>query len=591
MTLPRLPLLLALLCIGVLAAAAQAPVQDDALLRAMRAEVDRARDLRLVSLEPPYYIEYSVHDSQMLSISASLGALFDVREEHGRLPRIRVRVGDYKFDNGNYLYSDSLGATRYALGPLPIDSHELALRQYFWLATDVAYKSALQAIARKQAALRNLTVTDQLPDFAKAAPVTLVLPVSRQAVDQEVWKNRIRGLSAVFAAYPQVLASAAEFQSTQGSLYFVNSEGTTVRVPESSVSFQVRATALAPDGMMLRDWASVMALDPRTMPAEPELRRATEAVAENLTALARAPIGESYTGPVMFEPLAAAQLLADLFGRNLAQRRRPVSEPGRTLSIAESEFEGRVGSRVLPDWMDIVDDPTAKEWNGHPLFGNYRIDLEGVVPAPLTIVEKGTLKNMLATRQPVKGREESNGRARLFSSFGANAAAFGNLIVRATETSTLPELKQKLVDLCKQRDKPYALLIRKMDFPSTASGSELQRIAARMAQDGGAGRMVSLPLLVYRVYPDGREELLRGMRLKGVSTRSLRDILAAGGDPAVFDYLENGAPFAVAGAASFVAESSIVAPGLLFEELQLERSEEEMPKLPVVPPPPLTAAR
>jgi hypothetical protein len=130
-----------------------------------------------------------------------------------------------------------------------------------------------------------------------------------------------------------------------------------------------------------------------------------------------------------------------------------------------------------------------------------------------------------------------------------------------------------------------------MDFPSTASGSELQRIAARMAQDGGAGRMVSLPLLVYRVYPDGREELLRGMRLKGVSTRSLRDILAAGGDPVVFDYLENGAPFAVSGAASFVAESSIVAPGLLFEELQLERSEEELPKLPIVPPPPLTAAR
>jgi TldD protein len=590
MTLPRL-LLLPLLCISALAAAAQAPVQDDALLRAMRAEVDRARDLRVVSLEPPYYIEYSVHDSRMLSISAALGALADVREEHMRLPRIRVRVGDYKFDNGNYIYSDSLVATRYALGPLPIDNHELALRQYFWLATDVAYKSALQAIARKQAALRNLTVTDQIPDFAKAPPITLVVPVSRQALDQEAWKTSVRSLSAVFAAYPQVLASAAEFHSTQGSLYFVNSEGATVRVPESSVSFQVRATALAPDGMLLRDSASVMALDLRNLPAEPQLRRATEAVAENLTALTRAPVGESYTGPVMFEPLAAAQLLADLFGRNLGQRRRPVSEPGRTLSITESEFEGRVGSRIMPDWMDIVDDPTAKEWNGHPLFGSYLVDLEGVVPAPLAIVEKGTLKNMLATRQPVKGREESNGRARLFSGFGANAPAFGNLIVRATGTSTLAELKQKLIDLLGQRNKPYALLIRKMDFPSTASGSELQRIAARMAQDGGAGRMVSLPLLVYRVYPDGREELLRGMRLKGVSTRSLRDILAAGGDPVVFDYLENGAPFAVAGAASFVAECSIVAPGLLFEELQLERSEEELPKLPVVPPPPLTAAR
>ena len=286
----------------------------------------------MVSLEPPYYIEYSVHDSEILSIAATpLGALANVREERGRLPRIRVRVGDYKFDNGNYIYSDSLVATRYALGPLPIDNNELALRQYFWLATDVAYKSALQAIARKQAALRNLTVTDQIPDFAKAAPTTLVVPASRQTVDQEGWNNRVRALSAVFAAYPLVFASAAEFQSNRGSFYFVNSEGSTVRIPENSVSFQVRATALAPDGMLLRDATSILALDAANLPSEPELRRATEAVAENLTALARAPIGESYTGAVMFEPLAAAQLLADLFGRNLGQRRRPVTEPGRAL--------------------------------------------------------------------------------------------------------------------------------------------------------------------------------------------------------------------------------------------------------------------
>ncbi len=209
---------LSLLCVWALAVAAQAPVQDDALLRAMRAEVDRARDLRVISLEPPYYIEYSVHDSQMLSITATLGALAEVREEHGRLPRIRVRVGEYKFDNGNYIYSDSLVATRYALGPLPIDSNELALRQYFWLATDVAYKSALQAIARKQAALRNLTVTDQIPDFAKAAPTTLVLPASRQAIDPEVWKTRVRSLSALFTAYPLVFASSGGIPVQSGIL-------------------------------------------------------------------------------------------------------------------------------------------------------------------------------------------------------------------------------------------------------------------------------------------------------------------------------------------------------------------------------------
>jgi hypothetical protein len=147
------------------------------------------------------------------------------------------------------------------------------------------------------------------------------------------------------------------------------------------------------------------------------------------------------------------------------------------------------------------------------------------------------------------------------------------------------------MDLCRQRGKPYGLLVRKMDFPSSAPMAAVRRLIESMAQDGGGGRPVSVPILAYRVYSDGREELVRGLRFKGLSTRSLRDIVAAGGEPVVFDYLENGAPFAVMGAASFVAESSIIAPGVLFEELQLERSEQELPKLPIVAPPPLIAVR
>jgi hypothetical protein len=157
---------------------------------------------------------------------------------------------------------------------------------------------------------------------------------------------------------------------------------------------------------------------------------------------------------------------------------------------------------------------------------------------------------------------------------------------------TLAELKKRLLDLCGQRNKPYGLLVRKMDFPSSASRAEFQSLVAAMSQDGAsAARLVSVPVLVYRVYADGREELVRGLRFRDLTVRSLRDIVAAGGEPAVFDFLENGAPFALMGAASFVAESSVIAPGILFEELQLARSERELPKLPLVPPPPLALAR
>jgi hypothetical protein len=402
----------------------------------------------------------------------------------------------------------------------------------------------------------------------------------------------VRRLSAELRAFPEVMASGVDVQVSSGAFYLVNSEGTRIRIPENVARFQVRANALAPDGMTVRDSVIFLAPDVSELPGESELRKAVRSVGENLQALVAAPRGENYVGPVLFEPQAAAHLLADLFGRNLGQRRRPIGEPGRAVSFAESELEGRVGTRILPEWMDVVDDPTATEWKGRRLLGSYPVDLEGVVPERLVVVEKGILKTLLATRQPVKGQMQSNGRARLYGSYGANAAVFGNLIVEVSERQPLEELRRRLLELSGQRGRPYGLVVRKLDFPSTASVAEVQRMVARMAQTGGARRVVSPPLLVYRVYADGRpDELVRGLQFRDVSVRSLRDIVAAGGEEAVFHYLENGAPMALTGASTFVADSSVVAPGLLFEELQLERAEEEFPRLPLVPRPGLEPAK
>ncbi len=584
-------LLITCLCLAVRLLAQQGADGGDAVLRALADELERSRSLRVVALEEPYYIEYAIHDAESFTAGATLGAINSARKNRARLPRAQVRVGDYKYDNGNFVYSDYRAAGGYDLGACPLDDNYMALRQYFWLGTDVAYKSALEIIARKRAAQQNVTLTEQLPDLWRAGPVSMFVTGLKRKVDEEAWKARVRSLSSVFAPYGQIISSSVEVQIVQGHYYLVTSEGTRIKTPEGSSHLEVRATALAPDGMTLRDSAGFYAADPDSLPAEQVLRRATEGVAENLAALLKAPVGEAYTGPVLFEPQAAAQLMAELLGRSFTLRRRPVSEPGRAVPFLASDFEGRLGSRVLPEWMDVTDDPTLREWNGRSLLGHYLVDLEGVAPKPLTLVEKGQLRNFLTTRQPVRGAAGTNGRARLRGSFGANAAAFSNLIVRASNTSTLAELKQQLIRLCEQSGKPYGLLVRKMDFPSSASVTEAQRLLARISQDGAAARPVSLPLLAYRVYPDGREELVRGLRFKDLTVRSLRDILAAGGEPAQFDFLENGATFALMGAGSFVAESSVISPGILIEELQLVKAQDEWPKLPVVAPPSLASAR
>ena len=259
------------------------------------------------------------------------------------------------------------------------------------------------------------------------------------------------------------------------------------------------------------------------------------------------------------------------------------------MPIPASELDGRVGSRILPEWIDVVDDPTQKEWRGRTLMGAFTLDLEGQLPMPVQVIEKGVLKDILRTRQPVRGFEGSNGHARLGGGFGAKTAFLSNLFVQARQTSTAAELKKRLIESATARNKPYAILIRKMDYPSSASYGELQRLAGSMAQSGGTTRPVSPPILVYRIYADGKEELVQGLRLRNFSVRSFRDIVAASDESVAYDFIGNLAPFSLMGAGGYVAPATVIAPAVLFEELELEHPQEERPTLPVVPPPPLIA--
>ena len=561
--------------------------QDDVMLKAMRDELERSRQLKLASNDPPYFISYGVETADAFSVSASLGALLSSNHTVLKLPEVRLRMGSAAFDSANHASSDYYPGTRYDPALLPQEDSYAAIRQTFWLATDRAFKTAQEAIGRKRSALKNLNLTDQLPDFSAAEPIQMVQVLKTVKLDENAWKSRVVKLSGLFTAYPGILSSSLEFQSLQSANYLLTNEGTAIRVPENLAYLRVRAFAMAPDGMQLRNADMVQALDVNAFPSETDLRRAVSAVAEELTALTAAPVGDPYDGPVLFEPRAAAQLFGQVMGGNLKVTRKPVAEQGRNVPHLASELESKVGSRILPEWMDLVDDPLQKEWRGQTLLGSYEVDSEGVRPKPLALVEKGVLKTFYLTRTPVlKGLETSNGHARLHGNFGASAPGFGNLFVRASQTVPPAELKKKLIEMIQQRNKPYGMLVRKLDYPSGMSLEELRRSTTAMAQSGGGTRPVAPPLLVYRVYPDGREELVRGLRFRGVSTRSFRDIAAAGSDTFVLNFLDSQVPFALMGAGGFVSNASVIAPGILFEELEFERTQDDLPKLPLVPPPP-----
>jgi len=556
--------------------------QDDTILKAMRDELSRSMTLKLTNLESPYYVEYEVDDLRQYSAVATLGGLVSSSDGRFRLPRVHVRVGNYDFDNTNYVGSGFNFGARYDIR-LPLDDSYAVLRQSLWLATDQSYKSALEAISRKRAALRNVSVSEKLPDFTKAQPVKLVEPANANPLRLDPWLARTKILSSVFLDYPKLKSSSVEFSSVYGTHYYLNSEASVVRQPSNLGLVRIRAIAQAPDGMVLRDAVVFESRDSSRLPGEAEMERAARSLSENLSKLAQAPVGETYSGPVLFQGVAGSQIFAEVLGKNLALTRKPVLEPGSPGSVPASELEGRQGARVLPEMFKVVDDPTQTEYRGHALFGSFPVDDEGVQPQPITIIEKGVLKNFVLTRQPVRGFGASNGRARLPGSFGARTATPSNLFIQSSETASVAQLRQKLIDTCKQRGKPYGIIVRKMDFPSSASLEEARRLLSTAGQ--GGAHALSLPVLIYKVFPDGREELMRGLRFRSLNVRSLKDILAAGDDENVFDYLENGFPFALMGAGSESAEVTVVAPSILVDDLELLPLEDELPKLPIVPPP------
>jgi TldD protein len=567
---------------------ALAKIDDDPVLKAMRDEMERSRQLRVAGggEDLPYFFSYDFTDSEDFHTVATLGSPVTVSRTHGRTPGAEIRVGSYDFDNTGHIFSGRYSGSRYD-GNWPLDDNYEALRQGYWLLTDRTFKAAVESMGRKRASLKNTAAQtgEKIADFARADAVINLPKVAHKKIDDAALTQRIAKLSSVFSAYPEVLSSSVEFQVIDGITYVLNSEGTAIRYGDRVDWLIARAEGQAADGMMIRDATSVQTLDLDKLPADTELRVRITEVGDHVRDLLKAPTGEAYTGPVLFEPMAAAQLMSQLVGDNLHVPRKPLSDPGRNVNGLPSEFETKVGSRVLPEWMDVTDDPSQSMWDGKPLVGYYQFDLEGVPPKPVAAIQKGILKSFLMTRQPVKGFSGSNGHARLLGSYGANTAAIGNLFVKASQSMPLADLKKRVIQMAMDRGKPYGMLVRKLNYPYSSPVSDLQALAQASQQSGGSARPLSPPVLIYRVYPDGREELVRGLRFRGVSSRTLRDIEAASTETALFDFINNSAPLAILGQGGYVAASAVISPGLLFEELELESPQEQLQKRPVVPPP------
>lgn len=576
--------------VGVLGTAAaesqKAEWRQDAQLRAMSDELTRSRTLQLGSFEKPYFIQYSSEDLDQMSVAASLDGLTHISRFHLRQPNATVRVGSYAFDNANSVYSRNM---RFAL--LPVDDDYGVMRTSLWRMTDALYKGALKQLTGKRNALREISDPDKTADLASAKPLQMIEPVARPAIDGKAWERAVKDASARFIAHPAVMTSSVQAQVIGGMYRMINSEGTILRVPESLGVVQIRASSRTADGYRVWNHAYEATADLRRLPRPDEIAKLAETVATETEALSRVPLAEDYSGPVLFEGEASAAMMAEVLTDSVILRRKPVAPPGANgaaLQILDSVWSSRIGAKVAPEWLSAFDDPLAKEYRGHELGGHYTVDEEGVPAERVQLVDKGTFKGFLLSRVPVRKWSGSNGHGRLPGPFGSEQAVIGNLFIQATQALTEAQLKARLLEKVKAAGLKYGLIVRRIDFPSTAALNDLQGLA-RQAQNNGYARTLNQPLLTYRVSLDGREELVRGLRFREFSAKDLRDVDAASDQPYVLNYSNNGSSLNIADVSSDAVISSVICPSLLFVGVDLARAENEGGAAPVVPPPSLVA--
>lgn len=573
----------------LLGGAAPLPAQDDVVLRAMRDELGRSMDeLRLRGLEKPYFIAYRVRETAGVSASASFGSLMDRRETHVRWIAVEVRVGDYDLDNTNFLNFSArpraAGGVFAGMASLPLDADYAVLRRQIWLATDDAYKQALEDLSRKRAALQSRTLRERIPDFTREPPASVddrKLPVR---VDPAKAEALVRDLSALFRQMPDVFASSVSLDGLTATTRYVNSEGTVAVRDDPLVTVKAVGRTPAADGMPLEDFVAVHALSMAELPARDELAAAIRGLGATLAGLRAAPPLDRYQGSVLFEGEAAAELFGQVFAPNLLAVRRPVAEQAQyetVLQQGENPFIDRIGARVLPPGFDVVDAPTRAVHDGARLIGGYRVDDEGVPAREVRPVEQGILKALLATRTPVCGISASTGHRA-----GAGPMP-SNLVVTARNGLGDAALRAELLRVVRERGKEYGIIVRRLANPAL----RLSRGAAA-GMEGFPARPAGVVIVAVKVFPDGREELVRNAAVAGLTAAAFKDILAASAAAPVHTTvmsLRGSGGFSL----SFLRQAlegadavvSLAVPSLLFEDVTLRAVSREAPRLPATPHP------
>jgi len=512
----------------------------------------------------PYYLAYAVTEREVNAIRATLGAVVRDDVYHRRQLDVDVRVGDYDLDSTHKIRGGGFGLDRLqglAGGPveLSLKNDPDAIRHALWLATDRAFKSAANRYQRVQTNLKTrVEEEDQSGDFTREAPSAYSEPEVDLQLDRAVWVERLRKVSGIARDYPLIYDSSVSLSATAQNSYIVTSEKTRLQTGRKLIRVVVTAGTKAEDGMELSQTYIFDAASEDKLPTEEQLAAAMKRVIAQVRALREAPLVEPHVGPAILMNRASGVFFHEIFGHRMEGHRQKDVEEGQT-------FAKKIGERILPEFISVHDDATMSRFGGTDLRGHYKYDDEGIPAANVQLVEHGVLKTFLMSRSPLEGFPRSNGHGRREPGREI-VARQGNLIVESSKTVGFEKLRELLVEQCRKQHKPYGLLFE--DISGGFTGTQRR----------GPQSFKVLPIVVYRVYADGRpDELVRGVDIVGTPLTCFSKIICTADDPDVF----NG----TCGAESGMVPVSAVSPSILVSQIEVEKRQREQDKPPILPAP------
>lgn len=532
------------------------------VLEAMKAELSRSMDTFKSQPTPPYFLSYEITDDQTVTVNTSFGKIISSTDDHNRQLDIDLRVGDYRLDNTHAIRGgvpDLSGMMeRFSMIPMPIEDDPVAIRTVIWRSTDQKYRRSVEQLTKVKTNVEvEAAPEDKSDDFSREPAQKHYEPVAALQADRHAWEEKLRKYTAPFAVYGNLYEANAEFLADVETRWYVNSDGSEIQVSQPYYRLFISAFTKADDGMELPRYESYFGVRPSDLPDDATVLKAVDNMIKDLKALRAAPIVAPYTGPAILSGRASAVFFHEVFGHRIEGHRQKAEEEGQT-------FKKKVGEAVLPASFSVYSDPTVRQLAGTDLVGSYGFDNEGVPAQRVIVVDHGIFKNFLMSRSPIEGFPHSNGHGRKQQGFSV-VARQSNLIVEVANPVTHADLKKMLIDEVKKQNKPFGLYFEEIEGGFTLTGRTIPNA------------FNVLPIMVYRIYPDGREELVRGVDLIGTPLTTFSKLITADDHVAVF----NG----ICGAESGMVPVSAASPAVLVSQIEVQKKEKSQEKAPVLPAP------